>query len=60
MQSNIPIAIWFPTKALTTHALINLIESIRPSLDEGRFGRGIFVDLQKDLILLIIKSCSTN
>ena len=29
------------------HALINLTESIRQSLDEGRFGCGIFVDLQK-------------
>ena len=32
-------------KYSTTHALINLTESIRQSLDEGSFGCGIFVDL---------------
>ena len=37
----------FRPKYLTTHALINLTESIRQSLDEGSFGCGIFVDLQK-------------
>ena len=37
----------FQPKYSTTHALINLTESIRQSLDEGRFGFGIFVDLQK-------------
>ena len=31
----------------TNHALVNLSESIRQSLDEGSFGCGIFVDLQK-------------
>ena len=31
----------------TSHALTNLTESIRQSLDEGSFGCGIFVDLQK-------------
>ena len=31
----------------TTHALINLTESIRQTLDEGSFGCGIFADLQK-------------
>ena len=39
----------FRPKYSTTHALINLTESIRQSLDEGSFvvGCGIFVDLQK-------------
>ena len=31
----------------TTHALISLTENIRPALDEGKIGCGIFVDLQK-------------
>ena len=37
----------FRPKYSTTHALINLTESIWQSLDEGSFGCGIFVDLQK-------------
>ena len=37
----------FRPKYSTNHALINLSESIRQSLDEGSFGCGIFVDLQK-------------
>ena len=37
----------FRQKYSTTHALINLTESIRQILDEGSFGGGIFVDLQK-------------
>ena len=37
----------FQQKHSTTHALINLTESIRQTLDEGSFGCGIFVDLQK-------------
>ena len=37
----------FRPKYSTNHALINLTESIRQSLDEGTFGCGIFVDLQK-------------
>ena len=32
---------------MTTHALINLTDSMRQTLDEGSFGCGIFVDLQK-------------
>ena len=38
----------FRPKYSTTHTLINLTESIRQSLDEGSFGCGIFVDLQKE------------
>ena len=37
----------FRPKYSTTNALINLTESIRQTLDEGSFGCGIFVDLQK-------------
>ena len=34
-------------KTLTTHALINLTESIRQIVDGGNFSCGIFVDLLK-------------
>ena len=34
-------------KYSTTHALINLTESIKQTLDEGSFSCGIFEDLQK-------------
>ena len=37
----------FQPKYSTTHALINLTESIRQSLDEGNFGCSISVDLEK-------------
>ena len=37
----------FRKKYSTTHALINLTENIRQTLDEGSFDCGIFVDLQK-------------
>ena len=37
----------FRPKYSTNHALINLTESIRQSLDEGNFGCGIFLDMQK-------------
>ena len=37
----------FQLKYSANHDLINLTESIRQSLDEGSFGCGIFVDLQK-------------
>lgn len=31
----------------TSHALLNIVERIRQSLDEGNFACGVFVDLQK-------------
>ena len=37
----------FQEKYSTTHALINLSESSRQTLDEGSFDWGIFVDWQK-------------
>ena len=50
----------FRPKYSTTHALINLTESIRQSLDEGSFGCGIFVDLQKAFNTVDQKSYCTN
>ena len=51
-------------KHLTAHPQINLTESIRETLEEGSFGYGIFVDLQKGfdrhLKALIIKSYCKN
>ena len=32
----------------TSHALINITENIRKTLDDGNIGCGVFVDLQKD------------
>ena len=37
----------FRAKHSTNHALINLTEMIRESLDAGKFACGIFIDLQK-------------
>ena len=37
----------FKQKYSTSHALINLTQNIRQTLDEDSFGFGIFVDLQK-------------
>ena len=37
----------FRPKYSTAHALINLTESIRQTLNEGSFGCGIFLGLQK-------------
>ena len=39
----------FRQKYSTTHALINLTESIGQTLDEGSFGCGIVVDFQRAL-----------
>ena len=38
----------FREKHLTIHALLSLTESIKLSTDRGKFGCGIFLDLQKD------------
>ena len=37
----------FRSKHSTVHALISITESIRSTLDENKYVRGIFVDLQK-------------
>ena len=34
----------------TSHALINYTENIRPALDEGYIGCGIFVDFEKAFV----------
>ena len=46
----------FQPKYSTNLVLINLTEIIRQSLDEGSFGRGIFVDLQEAFDNVTIKS----
>ena len=45
---------------LTTYALINIVERIRKCLDKGELAYGVFVDLQKSLILLTIQFFSLN
>ena len=42
------------------HALISMTESIKNSLDNKKFGCGIFLDYKKLLIVLIIRSFLTN
>ena len=37
----------FRAKHSTLHALISLTESVKQTLDEGMFGCGVFIDLQK-------------
>ena len=37
----------FRTKHSTNHALLQITETIRNAIDEGKFACGIFVDLQK-------------
>ena len=37
------------TKHSTLHALISLTEPIKKTLDDGMFGIGVFIDLQKAL-----------
>ena len=51
-----PLQFGFREKCSTNHALISIIESIRQSIDNNEFGCGIFIDLKKALILLIIQS----
>ena len=42
-----PLQFGFREKHSTTHALLCLTESIKHSVDNGNFGCGIFLDLQK-------------
>ena len=37
----------FRSKNSTLHALISLIESVNKTIDDGMFGCGVFIDLQK-------------
>ena len=50
-----PLQFGFRQKCSTNHALIQITESIRNSIDNNEFGCGIFIDLKKrHLIQLII------
>ena len=42
-----PLQFGFREKHSTTHAFLSLTESIKHSIDNGKFGCGIFLDLQK-------------
>ena len=42
-----PLQSGFREKCSTTHALISITESIRQSIDNNKFGCGIFIDLKK-------------
>ena len=42
-----PLQFGFRENHSTTHALLCLSESIKQSIDDGRFGCGVFLDLQK-------------
>ena len=37
----------FREKHSTNHALISMTESIRNTIDNGKFGCGVFIDLKK-------------
>ena len=50
----------FQENRSTDHALLSLTEAIRNALDNKRLGRGIFIDIQKALITLIIEICNQN
>ena len=42
-----PLQFGFDKKNSNTHVVINLSKNTRQALEEGSFGRGIFVNLQK-------------
>ena len=42
-----PLQFGFRQNYSTSYALIHLTETIKEALDQGRYGYGIFVDLQK-------------
>ena len=42
-----PLQFGFRQKCSTNHALIQITESIRNSIDNNEFGCGIFIDLKK-------------
>ena len=49
-----PLQFGFRQKCSTNHALIQITESIRNSIDNNEFGYGIFIDKKRHLIQLII------
>ena len=54
-----PLQFDFREKCSTTHALISITKSISQPIDNNEFGYGIFIDLKKKpLILLIMKFSS--
>ena len=42
-----PLQLGFGQKCTTSFSLIHLTETIKEALDQGKYGCGIFVDLQK-------------
>ena len=50
----------FRKKMSTGHSLVEITEEIKESIDNGKFGCGIFIDLKKLLIQLIIVYYSPN
>ena len=44
----------------TTHSLISITETIKKTLDEKKYGCGVFIDLKKLLIPLIITYSCKN
>ena len=44
----------------TSHAIIALVEKVSKALDTGKYVVGVFLDLKKHLILLIILYCLKN
>ena len=42
-----PMQFGFRTGSSTTHALVSIVENIRTTLDNNKFGCGIFIDLKK-------------
>ena len=45
----------FRKKYSTDHSFLSIVEEIRQNLDNGKFSCGVFVDLEKLLILLTTK-----
>ena len=43
----------FRNKHSTSHTLISMTEKIRNTIDNGKYGCGVLIDLKKLLILLI-------
>ena len=50
----------FRSNHSTNHALISITESIKNSIDNGKFGCGIFLDLKKHLTQLATVFCQIN
>ena len=49
-----PLQFGLRQKCSTNHALIQITESVRNSIDNNEFGCGIFIDLKRHFIQLII------